>query len=53
MIDIPNALIQTRFKYEKDMAIIKIRGILVDILVDLAPDVYREFVTIDKKGVKK
>ena len=35
------------------MAIIKIRGIFVDILVDLAPDVYREFVTTDKKGVKK
>ena len=53
MIDIPNAFIQTRIEDEKDMAIIKIRGILVDILVDLAPDVYREFVTTDKKGVKK
>ena len=53
MIDIPNAFIQTRVEDEKDMAIIKIRGILVDILVDLAPDVYREFVTTDKKGVKK
>ena len=53
MIDIPNAFIQTRVEDEKEMAIIKIRGILVDILVDLAPDVYREFVTTDKKGVKK
>ena len=53
MIDIPNAFIQTRVEDEKDMAIIKIRGILVDILVDLAPDVYREFVTTDKKGVKQ
>ena len=35
------------------MAIFKIRGIFVDILVNLAPDVYREFVTTDKKGVKK
>ena len=43
--DIPNAFIQTRVEDEKDMAIIKIRGILVDILVDLEPDVYREFVT--------
>ena len=49
MINIPNAFIQTRVEDEKDMAIINIRGILVDILVDLAPDVYREFVTTDKK----
>ena len=52
MIDNPNAFIQTRVEDEKDMAIIKIRGVLVDILVKLAPDVYREFVTTDKKGVK-
>ena len=52
MIDIPNAFIQTRVEDEKYMAIIKIRGILVDILVELAPDVYREFVTTAKKGVK-
>ena len=25
---------------------------MVDILVDLAPDMYRDFVTTDKKGVK-
>ena len=41
VIDIPNAFIQARVEDEKYMAIIKIRGILVDILVDLAPDVYR------------
>ena len=35
------------------MAIINIRGILVDILVYLAPGVYRESVTTDKKVVKK
>ena len=37
---------------EKDMAIIKIRGILVDILVDIAPKVYKQYVTTDRKGVK-
>ena len=52
MIDIPNAFIQTRVEDEKEMAIIKIRRILVDILVDLAPDVYREFVTTYKKVIK-
>ena len=53
MIGIPNAFIQTRVEDEKDMAIIKIRGILFYVLVDLAPDVYKELFTTDKKGVKK
>ena len=34
VIDIPNAFIQTRVECEEDMAIIKIRGILVNMLVD-------------------
>jgi hypothetical protein len=51
VIDIPNAFVQTRVEDEKDMAFIKIRGVLVDILVEIAPDVYRSYVTKDKKGV--
>ena len=35
VIDIPNAFIQTRIDDEKDMAFIKIRGVLVDMLVDM------------------
>ena len=35
------------------MAIIKIRGILVDMLTDIAPDVYEPYVTTDKKGAKQ
>jgi hypothetical protein len=38
IINIPNAFIQTRVEDEEDMAIIKIHGILVDILVQIAPD---------------
>jgi len=53
VIDIPNAFVQTRVEDEKDMAFIKIRGVLVDILVDIAPDVYKSYVTTDKKGVKQ
>jgi hypothetical protein len=53
VIDIPNAFIQTKIEDEKDMAIIKIRGILVDMLLDIAPDVYKPFVTTDRKGVKQ
>jgi hypothetical protein len=53
VVDIPNAFIQTRVEDEKDMAIIKIRGVLVDILVEIASDVYKPYVTTDKKGVKQ
>jgi hypothetical protein len=53
VIDIPNAFIQTKIEDEKDMAFIKIRGVLVDILVEIAPDVYKPYVTKDKKGVKQ
>jgi hypothetical protein len=52
VVDIPNAFIQTRIEDEADMAIIRIRGVLVDMLVDIAPDVYKPYVTVDKKGVK-
>jgi len=52
-IDIPNAFVQTRVKEVKDMAIIKLRGVLVEILVDIAPEVYGPYVTSDKKGVKQ
>jgi hypothetical protein len=51
VVDIPNAFVQTRVEDEKDMAFIKIRGVLVDILVEIAPDVYKSYVTKDKKGV--
>jgi hypothetical protein len=53
VIDIPNAFIQTRVEDEKDMAFIKLRGVLVDILVEIAPDVYEKYATTDKKGVKQ
>jgi hypothetical protein len=52
VVDIPNAFVQTAIEDEKDMAIIRLRGDLVDILVDIAPEVYRQFVTTDKKGTK-
>jgi hypothetical protein len=53
VIDIPNAFIQTPVEDEKDMAFIKIRGVLVDILCEIAPDVYKPYVTKDKKGNKQ
>jgi hypothetical protein len=35
------------------MVFIKIRGILVDILVEIAPDAYKSYVSKDKKGSKQ
>jgi hypothetical protein len=52
-VGIPNAFVQTRAENEKDMVFIKIRGILVDILVEIAPDVYKSYVSKDEKGVKQ
>jgi hypothetical protein len=38
---------------KEDMTIIKIHGVLVDILIQIAPDVYKSYVTTDKKGMKQ
>jgi hypothetical protein len=53
VVDIPNAFVHTRVENEKDMAFIKIHGVLVDILVEIAPDVYKPYVSRDKKGMKQ
>ena len=52
IIDIPNAFIQTKVD-EEDQVIIRIRGILVDYLLDIDREAYEDYVTIDKKGVKQ
>jgi hypothetical protein len=53
VLDIPNAFIQTVVFDKKRRVIIQIRGMLVDILVKLAPNVYGPYVTTDKKGNKQ
>ncbi len=52
-MDIPNAFVQTIVEDEKDKALICICGPLVDSLVSIAPNVYRPYVTIGKKGKKQ
>ena len=52
-MDIQNESIQTSIEDEKDMAIINIRGVLVDIMLEVAPDVYGPYVIMDHKGTKK
>jgi hypothetical protein len=53
VVDIPNACVQTRVENEMDMAFIKICGVLVDIMVEIAPDVYMPYVSRYKKGMKQ
>jgi hypothetical protein len=44
LVDIPSAFVQNRVENEKDMAFIKIRGVLVDIMVVITPCVYKSYV---------
>jgi hypothetical protein len=52
VIDIPNAFIQTRIEDEENMVVIRLRGVLVDILLDIAPEVYGPYVRQDRKRTK-
>ncbi len=53
VMDIPNAFIQTVVEDDNRRVIIRIRGMLVDMLVKIAPDIYQSYVTTDKKGNKQ
>ena len=46
VVDIPNAFVQTDM--EGDKVIMKMRGKLAELLVKVAPEIYREYVTIEK-----
>jgi hypothetical protein len=41
VVDIPNVFVQKHVENKKDMAFIKIHGVLVDILVEISPDMYK------------
>ena len=51
-IDILNAFIQTSVKKIEDMATIIVQETLVNVLVEIAPDIYGPYIRTDKKGVK-
>ncbi len=53
IVDIPNAFIQIVVEQKSQRAIIRIRGILVDMLVKIAPEVYKSYVSVNKKGNKQ
>ena len=52
VIDITNDFIQIKIDNKKDMEIIKIHGILVEMILYIAPDIYGPYVTTDRKGIK-
>ena len=49
-IDIPNAFIQTRVNDPNKRVLIKVKGLLAEILLEIAPEVYSDYVHIDPKG---
>jgi hypothetical protein len=53
VVDIPNVFVQTSVENEKDMAFIKICGVLVDFLVEIAQYVYKSYVSRDNKGMNQ
>jgi hypothetical protein len=41
-VDIPNAFVQTELNLQEEMIFMKIRGVLVDMLVEINPEMYKE-----------
>ena len=48
-LDIPNAFVQTKIPEGEEKIIMKIRGALVDILCEIAPEVYESYVLQEGK----
>ena len=53
VVDILNAFVQTHVQHKKDMSIINIIGVIVDILLENFPYIYEPYVTTYCKGVKQ
>jgi len=51
-LDIPNAFVQTLIPQDSDKVMMKIRGPLVDILCEICPGVYDNFVIYEGKQNK-
>ena len=50
MLDIPNAFIQMVVNRDKDKAIVRIRGLVANMLVEISPEVYSQYIVKDKRG---
>jgi hypothetical protein len=49
-IDIPNAFVQTDLDLKKEQAIMKIQGIVVDMLIDMNPRCYCNYIVYEGKN---
>ena len=52
-LDVPNAFVQTPIPHSGEKVIMKIRGSLVDILLEICPGVYDNYVVYEGRGKQK
>ena len=50
IIDIPNAFVTTRIEDKKDIVIVRLRGKLAELIVATAPEIYKKYVSVNRKG---
>ena len=50
IIDIPNSFVTTRIEDKKDIVIIRLRGKLAELMVATAPEIYKKYVSVKRKG---
>jgi hypothetical protein len=50
-VDIPNAFIQTCVQDPQHIVLMKIKGYLAELLLEIAPEVYNNYIHVDKKGI--
>ena len=49
-IDIPNAFIQTRLDDDSNKVLMRLRSKLAELMVEVAPEIYSKYVSVDSKG---
>ena len=50
IVDIPNAFVTTRLTNPEDMAVMRMRGKLAELMVKVAPNIYTKYITVNSKG---
>ena len=50
IVDIPNAFVTTRIEKKDDIATIRLRGKLAELMVATTPEIYKKYITVNRKG---
>ena len=50
IIDIPNAFVTTRIEEKNDIVTVRLRGKLAELMVATAPEIYKKYVSVNRKG---